>query len=426
MFKKKHPWFRRRGYPHFDEPISFEKAKRIVSSPNQVARHSFYPFIKFQVETVKVKQSPSTGKIEKQDPKKRPISYASHVDSHIYAYYSFQLTKLYELAINEYELSSCVIAFRSLKKNNIQFAAEAFNEVKKRKNCHVLCLDITGFFDNLDHCILKSAWSDLLGKTALPDDHYSVFKSLTRYARVDRADLYKIIGKSINNFSSKPERLCSPDEFRNVVRKKKLIETHSLCKGIPQGSPISALLSNIYMLNFDRAVNAFVLMQGGCYFRYCDDMFLIVPDEVKEKTYVFIENEIKKLKLDFQTKKTERVNFSSENGYLKADKPLQYLGFIFDGQQILLRSASLARYSERMKRGIRVAKATMAKRNEVRISRGEAAKPLFKKKIFSRYTHLGRRNFLSYGYEAANVMQSKSIKRQLGRLWVRVQNEIKR
>lgn len=426
MFKKKHPWFRRRGYPHFDQQINFDKAKRIVCSPSQVAQHSFYPLIKFEVETVKVKLNSKTGKVEKQEPKKRPISYASHVDSHIYAYYSFQLSKLYEIAIDKHGLGKCVIAFRSLKKNNIHFAAEAFDEVKKRKNCHVLCLDIKGFFDNLNHELLKFAWIEVLQKNALPDDHFAVFKSLTRYAKVDRAELYKLIGKSVNNLSGKAERLCSPCEFRNQVRKAKLITRHSDDKGIPQGSPISALLSNIYMLKFDRAVNDFVSAHGGCYFRYCDDMFLIVPEAVKKATYDFISNEIERIKLSFQSKKTERVNFSDSSGQLKADRPLQYLGFIFDGQQVLLRSASLAKYSDRMKRGIRLAKATMAKRNEARKARGETAKPLFKKKIFDRYTHLGRRNFLTYGYTASKVMQSKAIKRQLGRLWGRVQNEIKK
>ncbi|MBC3809261.1 group II intron reverse transcriptase domain-containing protein [Undibacterium seohonense] len=425
MFKKKHPWFRRRGYPHFDQQIHFDKAKRIVCSPSQVARHSFYPFITFDVETVKVKQNRKTGKIEKQPPKKRSISYASHVDSHIYAYYSLQLSKQYEAAIDKYGLNECVIAFRSLGKSNIQFAAEAFDEVKKRKNCHVLCLDITGFFDNLDHQLLKSAWARLLQLAQLPDDHYAIFKSLTRYAKVDRLDLYRVFGKSTNNLSAKAERLCSPDQFRCQVRGANLVTRHASNKGIPQGSPISALLSNIYMFDFDREVNSFVKEFNGCYFRYCDDMFLVVPDAFKDVTYSFVENAIGKIKLDLQSKKTERVDFSDSSGQLKSNKPLQYLGFIFDGNQILLRSASLARYSDRMRRGIRLAKSTMLKRNEARKARGDDEKPLFKKKIFNRYTHLGRRNFLSYGYTASKIMQSKAIKRQLGRLWSRVQDEIK-
>jgi len=425
LFKKKHPWFRRRGYPHFDSATNYAAAQRIVTSPNQVASHSFYPFISFQVKTVKVKRNRSTGKVEKQIPKERPIAYASHVDSHIFAYYAFKLSKNYERIILQNSLQSCVIAFRALGKSNIQFAADAFNEIKKRGDCHVLCLDIKGFFDNLDHQILKSAWCETLVLPKLPNDHYAVFKALTRYSVVDRADLYELIGKSVHNFSSQSERLCAPDEFRNLIRKNKLIKTNSSKKGIPQGSPISALLSNIYMLNFDKKVKEFAELVGGCYLRYCDDMFLIVPLEQKEHAFKFVEQEIAKIGLEFQGKKTERVNFNMKNGELIADKPLQYLGFVFDGTQVLLRSASLARYSERMRRGVRLAKATMRKRNRARASRGEANQPLYKKKIFQRYTHLGRQNFLSYGYRAAKLMGSKSIKRQLGRLWVRVLEEMK-
>ena len=95
MQKPKHPWFRRRGYPHFDHPISFREAKRIVKNPLQVAQHSFYPFVEFTINTFKVKRNKITDKFERVE-KIRPIAYASHVDCHIYSYYSFILSKIYE------------------------------------------------------------------------------------------------------------------------------------------------------------------------------------------------------------------------------------------------------------------------------------------------------------------------------------------
>lgn len=421
------PWFRRRGYPHFDQPIKLVKAQKIVSNPTEVARHSFYPFIKFTVETVKIKFNRIDLKVEKQTPKIRCISYASHVDSHIYAYYSFLLSKQYEGEIKKLGLTENVIAFRSLGKNNIDFASRAFKEITERKNCHVLCLDVKGFFDNLDHQLLKSAWSQVLQRPQLAPDHYAVFKSLTQFATVDRDKVYQTLHRSTNNMSRKALRLCTPEEFRIKIRNTNLIEKNGVNKkGIPQGSPISALLSNIYMLNFDKNVKEHVETLGGFYFRYCDDMLIIVPIESKEYTYNFIKNEIDKIKLEFQDSKTEQINFKYKLGKIEAERPLQYLGFLFDGNQILLRSASLARYSERMRKGVRLAKSTMAKRNRARQARNEITKPLFKKNIYQRYTHLGRRNFLSYGYKASKIMDSKGIKRQLGRLWNRVQNEINR
>ena len=64
LFKKKHPWYRARGYIHFDEPISFKKAQRIVTSPKKVAKHAFYPLINYSVNSKKIKQDKKTRHIE--------------------------------------------------------------------------------------------------------------------------------------------------------------------------------------------------------------------------------------------------------------------------------------------------------------------------------------------------------------------------
>ncbi|MDH8650064.1 hypothetical protein QIH30_28140, partial [Klebsiella pneumoniae] len=74
--------------------------------------------------------------------------------------------------------------------------------------------------------------------------------------------------------------------------------------------------------------------------------------------------------VELNTKKTEIRDFIYKDSTLVANMPLQYLGFIFDGSNILLRSSSLARYSERMKRGVRLAKATMDSKNRIRENKG--------------------------------------------------------
>lgn len=420
---KKHPWYRHRGYPHFDHPISYQDAKTLVEDPFQVSRHSFYPFIEFTIETFKVKRTAPAGKL-KRIQKLRPIAYASHVDCHIYSYYSLQLTKIYEQEISKRNLQDCILAFRSLGKSNVEFAFEAFEVIRRFGDCEVVALDVTGFFDNLDHALLKNAWAELLGQTQLPADHYAVYKSLTKYSAVNLEQLYALLGVSVNNRDTSPVRLCTAEEFRLKVRGGNLIVGHKLRKGIPQGSPISAFLSNLYMLGYDTVMEAFVESVGGHYFRYCDDILLIVPPGFKAKVEALAVSEIKKLSLDINPTKTDRVDFAVTGRGLVASKPLQYLGFLFDGQRILLRSASLARYSERMRAGVRLAKATMKKRNAAREQRGDAPRPLFKKKLHNKYSHLGRRNFVTYGYDAARKMGSSAIRKQLRVLWKRLQSEI--
>ena len=417
-------WFRRRRYLHFDEPVDRSSAERLVNNSSRVASHSFYPLIHFTVKSVKVKFDKTSRQLERKE-KNRPIVYASHLDSHIYSFYARKLAALYETKLTEHGLTKSILAFRSLGKSNIHFAAEAFESIRQFGACDVIGLDIQGFFDNLNHSYLKDRWRALLAEPSLPAYHYSVFRSLTKYSIVPKEELHAALGITRRNFGVRRRRLCEPNEFRDKVRtSEKLIKTHREKTGIPQGTSISALLSNIYMLEFDRRLSTAISNVQGIYLRYCDDILIVCPQNMGDDLYALALDEIKKIRLQIQEKKTERRTFSLATGVLQADKPLQYLGFLFDGQRVLLRSASLARFSERMRKGTALAKATMESRNALRSSRREEARPLFKKKLYRMYSCVGRRNFLSYGYRAADIMKSNHIKRQLRPLWKRLQNEM--
>lgn len=417
-------WYKRRRYFHFDLPISEKAATVIAGNPEIVRRHAFYPFIRFAVKSHKIKWDKTVKKLV-VTPKERPVSYAAHVDSHIYAYYASILSERYETYLKSVPYQPSVLAFRKLGKSNIEFAKEAFDAIKAMGGADVLAADFSDFFGNLDHQILKRTWSTILDVKALPDDHYNVFKSLTKFAWVDKRNLYKALGISPYNPRGSGARICEPDTFRSIVRGLGLIERNKLAIGIPQGSPISALLSNIYMIGFDQAMWTAITASGGKYFRYCDDMLIIAP-EGKGKDYMKLAEELAALhRLPLHPKKTEERFFTSVSGKLTANKPLQYLGFVFDGQQVSLRSASLARYSERMRRGVRLARVTMGVRNELRVGRGEVPTPLYKGKLYKRYSYLGRRNFISYAHRAASILDEKTIKRQVKPLWKRLRQKMK-
>lgn len=423
MDNEYYPWFRKRGYLHFDEPVSLKKVVKYVSSPVNITKHSFLPFLSFDIKSYKIKKDKKTRQLKRID-KLRPIAYSSHMDSHIYAFYAEKISRSYELLIKKHNLHDNILAFSSLNKSNIEFAKKTFDTITKMGTCSAVALDLSGFFDNLDHQILKRQWCNTIGLEKLPEDHFAVFKSITKYSKVDKNKTYETLGISKNNPKYNRRRICTPAEFRNKIREGGLVIVNKAGKGIPQGSPISALLSNIYMLDFDVAMKKYAKERSGYYFRYCDDMLFIIPTKYKNDLAGDVVKSIKHLKVDINPKKTEIRDFSLKDGVLVASMPLQYLGFIFDGCSVFLRSSSLARYSERMKRGVRLAKATMESKNKIRAARGEPLRPLFKKKIYARYSHIGRRNFLTYGYRAAKIMGSKAIKRQLKPLQSRLENEI--
>lgn len=419
----KNQWYTTRHYLHFDPPANLVKAQKLVTNPSRVATHSFYPLISYQITTKKLKKDPKTKALQKKI-KPRDIAYASHLDSHIYSYYAWILGIAYEEELTARKITDHVLAFRPLGKSNVDFAAQAFEAIRKKGDCSAVALDITGFFDNLDHDNLKRHWALILKQDKLPVDHYAVYKSLTSYSFVNKDKLFLALNISPHNPKFGRNRVCDAKDFREKVRNAGLIEQNPKTKGIPQGTPISALLSNIYMIEFDELMCFEMNKIGGEYFRYCDDMLFIVPTEHRDKIAGFVREQIKKLKIDINPDKTELRNFKVESGIQKADKPLQYLGFTFDGERVLIRSSALARYSERMKRGVKLAKATMCKRNKAKVKRGETPKHLYKKKIYLRYSHLGKQNFLRYGYRAAKLMDAPSIRKQLKPLWFRLQKEL--
>jgi RNA-directed DNA polymerase len=417
-------WYKNRGYIHFDLPISIKQAASIVTSPQSVIKHSFYPFISYEIKSKKVRKNKKNNRLEVKQ-KLRSVCYASHVDSHIYTYYAYRLSELYEDLIQKVGINENVIAFRKLGKSNIDFSNEAFNDIIEKRFCTAIALDIEGFFDNINHEILKEAWCRVLGDAALlPDDHYNIFRSLTKFAKVDKKNLFERFNISKRNPKKKNKRICEPKQFREVVRNNGMIEVNNSDKGIPQGSPISALLSNIYMISFDEEVSIFINNINGRYFRYCDDILCIVPHTMEEETIAYISKKIEGLKLSIHPDKKNISDFRIIHGQLRCNRSLQYLGFKFNGRSKLIRSATLARFSERMKAGVRLAKLTRIKHNRIKIMKGLPPTKLYKRKIYERYSHLGKRNFIRYGFRSSMTMNSDGIRKQLKPLWKRLQAEI--
>lgn len=416
-------WYKRRSYLHFDLPLSYDSAHELVRNPQKVAKHSFYPLVRFVISTKKLIRDGLPERFDHK-PKERDIRYASHADAHIYSFYAEQLLGKYENFLCHENFQESVLAFRRLNKSNIHFAKDAFQAIKEAGDVDVVGIDIKDFFGSLDHEILKARWKELLQKSELPQDHYAVYRSITKYSWVDRDKVYRLFKISTHNPKHGRQRICDVKDFREIVRRSKIIERNESKKGVPQGTPISALLSNIYMIELDRQFSTMATELGGKYFRYCDDILLIVgadkgEDALKKATEFLLSHN-----LQIQPTKTEFRKFRISEGQQKSAKPLQYLGFLFDGQKILLRSAALARYSEKMGSAVRLAKLTLLSRNLKRLERGENERPLGRGKLYRKYAYLGRRNFVSYAHRAAGILESRAIKKQVRPLWRRLKESI--
>lgn len=159
-----------------------------------------------------------------------------------------------------------------------------------------------------------------------------------------------------------PQKLCPNDRFRKEVSGgAKLIETNKNCYGVPQGAPLSDLLANAYLLDFDAAMAAYVQERQGHYRRYSDDILIIVPgdDRAGQASELFAEELIRQQgnQLEIKREKTKVVRFRLEDGRLSAcalensknTQGLEYLGFRFDGNQIYIRNSTISNLQRKIR-----------------------------------------------------------------------------
>lgn len=381
-------------YSHFDELISKANVMKLVTNPDLVASNPFYPFIRddqsWQPFRKKEKDGDPSGS-GKPDKKVREIRYASRRDSYIFSYYRHLLMEEYEKTLHQLGLQDCVIAYRRIPlepgsskgKCNIHFAAEAIQAIRDMGQCVTVTLDISKYFDSIDHQRLHGVICDLIDEPTLPPDYEAVFKAMTTYHYVEYKELCRRLGffgttKKYGNQVEKfliprrqmPKRICSKKDFRAKIaggdpEYKSIIRKNFKPYGIPQGSPISDVFANAYLLDFDIKMAAYAKEQGGIYRRYCDDILFILPGSEGEGlaaqavARTEIENCGNKIKIKRQ--KTAIVSFDDKASPIytfhmqgfegeTAANGFEYLGFRFDGKRVFLRDKSIAAHYRKVTR----------------------------------------------------------------------------
>jgi hypothetical protein len=398
-------WKKPRGYVHITDQLNPNHfIFKLIQDEEFVSKHRFYPLIYKSVKERKYKKNGNGKRSHKEikndkivsTAKVRPIHYATHIDAAIFAYYSNELNSLYEKKLVDLGISDCITAYRSLPdsegrgKNSAFFAKEVFDEVRKqaltRESCVVLAFDIKSFFNNLVYARLLKCWKETLGLEWLPEDHYNVFRAVTRFSYILLSDIKKL-GERNGSKGFDERRLSeirrnfgvnaffsSPKEFRDIINSGLLpiYKKPFGNKGIPQGLPISSTLANMYLLDFDLHVNEMLKnLSFGFYRRYSDDIIVICDpahaDAVEEKIMEAIDN-LADLKLSKE--KTEKFLFNRiSNGKVYCYQMkneglvqgrLKYLGFEFDGNKILVKSANVAKFYRKIIYAVK-SKSRMAK-----------------------------------------------------------------
>lgn len=395
-------------------PIPFEAALDYVQKPQNISGHQFWPFLTFEKSQRRFTRKAGQLTAVAQT-KVRQLAIPSHRDGYVFAFYALILSHLYEAALRQHDLDGSVLAYRSGLGTNYAMAEAAFQEVANRDSCLAVALDLKDFFPSISHDILKRNWCDLLGVQRLPKDHFAVFRAMTSFASVNRDECLLRLG--IPKGRLPPQPLCSASEFRRLVRGEdrqhlSLVTHNKEPFGIPQGAQISAVLSNISMFDFDLSMKHEIEKQGGIYRRYSDDILIIANAGSSEADIVsLVKTYLSKAggNLHLNASKTESALFSrNHSGQLSASKlgGIQYLGFTFDGMRRLIRPQTMSKYARKLSDAAR----------RVRRESAQSGKPISKREIYRRYSHLGQSNFITrYLAAAENAMPNSMLRKQVRR-----------
>ena len=166
-------------------------------------------------------------------------------------------------------------------------------------------------------------------------------------------------------FRDMPKQLCTNADFRAKIcgvdpeYQPSLVQKNQSSYGVPQGAPISDLIANFYLLEFDKTMASYAKKRGGRYMRYSDDILLILPGGETEAgaaiDFATLEMRNHGPELRIKDVKTcvaqfQRISEGLRFQHLKLrpDEParngFEYLGFRYDGHRVYIRDSTISRF----------------------------------------------------------------------------------
>ncbi|SHJ27580.1 reverse transcriptase/maturase family protein [Parasporobacterium paucivorans] len=426
--------FTDKHYTHFDVKKHHKDYEQRVKNINWVGKHGFYPFIHFQMGMDKYTNDNAGNKYIKH--KDREIYYAGHIDRFIYQYYGNRLNDKYNVYAKQNGINKASTAYRNSTRGkcNIDFAKEVFEFIVNSNSAYILVGDFSKFFDKLDHKYLKEQLKRINDSQSLDVADYAIYKNLIHFSYIEADDIETEKGMYRREMSEL-DKYFDTKEFHDF--KSKHLKKHTENYGIPQGSSISAVYANVYMIEFDQKINDYVTSVGGMYRRYCDDIVIVLPmneDDKQIKKYEAISKIIFEIKdtvpnLDLNPDKTEQFFFMDSNieKLYGESNLINYLGFTFDGKKVRIRDKSLFKFYCRAYKKIRKVKELSDEKSFI----------AGKKAIYRSYTHLGNSryskghgNFLTYAYKAHDIFDESNclesnIRNQVKRHWRKIDSKLK-
>lgn len=370
-------------YLHFDFPVGASEAQRMVDS--KFKKHVFLPFLTFDISFKKHPKKIGINKWQKKFvTKTRPIALASHHDAVVYSYYADILNEAYDEYTRVHKIDVSAIAYRRKNKerdkrlvdgvlSSTTSAKEVIDYIANSEASYVMRGDFKGFFDNLNHDYLMHTVKEVVG--SISSDLRTTLKGLMKYRSIKRDELESILSDQKHSLAKRRTKdgwiksyMKSGVETAEFLKNTNLLSSRNR-KGIPQGTSLSAVLANVYMVEFDSMVTAEVEKYEGIYRRYSDDFIIVLPSKnLSTKSFVEFTKWVQGIskgiiRLQIEEKKTQRLFFQNQqfnkielqDGMnLLSSNPtsLDYLGFAFSGSTLSLRPKTIYKFQYRGRRAL--------------------------------------------------------------------------
>ncbi|WP_159434545.1 reverse transcriptase/maturase family protein [Limosilactobacillus caccae] len=350
-------------YKHFDKPLSnnirCKIINEIIQNNNYVSSYRHLPFIEFPIVFQKYNRK------KRKYNKTRIISLPSHHDAFLYKIYSKILYKSYEYYLTQNKLSEIPIAYRT-GHSNITGARDAIDNIASQTSW-VIKGDFSHFFDNLNHDVLMKNVKKVIESIdggEFTDDWRSILKNLMDYRYIKLDD---IINNPTYNLKNRTSYVKDLKELDNLIANNQLKVSRKHKVGIPQGTALSAILANVYMVEFDEWIRKYLQRFNGFYRRYSDDFIIVIPDQefsiekireiektiiAKSRNNLFLTIKESKTRLYYFDKNRREIFLLSSGSNTLDKSELNYLGFSFNGIAVNLRPKTIYKFHYKGKKAV--------------------------------------------------------------------------
>lgn len=366
-----------KNYLHFDFPLTDNERKCLILdiSNGNIVHHRYLPFISFEIRFRIYNTKEKSSKI-----KKRKITLPSHHDALTYRYYGKALNRIYSSYATAHHINKVAVAYRERQSgvhlSNITTAKEVFDYVTSFSNAWIIKGDFHHFFDTLNHQHLMNNMRKVFGGD-LPRDWSRMLRSITEYQSISRKTLERQLQAAHVKVAYRLHKsetiktrayVYSLHQLGQLIKQKKIRFSSKNNIGIPQGTAVSAVLANVYMIDFDEWLSKYCEKLGGLYRRYSDDFIIVFPQrQLSEELVKNFETEIiqqsqSELGLEIEPTKTKLYSYNKNDHVVtlhgcnnqNEQRPgkIDYLGFVFDGVSVSMRSKSIYKFIYRGRRKV--------------------------------------------------------------------------